>query len=103
MYGKGRRTNFAPVAKPVYHIIICICMGALLLHPIDMGAQEKPRSREKQQKELKKKKEKQIRKQRKAEEDLKKRHERIQTKATRKRMKETRKKSDKLNRGKRRR
>ena len=67
-----------------------------------LEAQVKPLSKEKQKKELRKKKEKQIDKQRKAEEGLKKRHLNIQDKATKKRIKAAKKKSDKLNRSKRR-
>lgn len=73
-----------------------------LLSSFQLEAQVKPLSKEKQKKELRKKKEKQIEKQRKAEENLKKRHLGIQDKATKKRMKAAKKKSDKLNRSKRR-
>jgi hypothetical protein len=65
-------------------------------------SQVKPNSRKEQKKELKKKKELQIKKQRKAEKELKDRHLSIQDKATKKRMKKAKKKSDKLNRNKRR-
>ncbi len=65
-------------------------------------AQVKPKSREKQKKELKEKKEVQIKKQRNAEKRLRKRHTDIQDKATKRRMKKTKRKSDRLNRHKRR-
>jgi hypothetical protein len=69
----------------------------LMLSANQVEAQVKPLSKEKQKKELRKKKEKQIEKQRKAEEGLN-----IQDKATKKRIKAAKKKSDKLNRSKRR-
>jgi hypothetical protein len=74
----------------------------VLFASLQLEAQVKPLSKEKQKKELRKKKEKQMDKQRKAEENLKKRHLGIQDKATKKRMKAAKKKSDKLNRNKRR-
>jgi hypothetical protein len=74
----------------------------MLFVSFQLEAQVKPLSKEKQKKELRKKKEKQMDKQRKAEENLKKRHLGIQDKATKKRMKAAKKKSDKLNRNKRR-
>jgi hypothetical protein len=74
----------------------------LMFVSLQMDAQVKPLSKEKQKKELRKKKEKQMDKQRKAEEGLKKRHLNIQDKATKKRIKAAKKKSDKLNRSKRR-
>jgi chromosome segregation ATPase len=74
----------------------------LMFSANQLESQVKPLSKEKQKKELRKKKEKQIQKQRKAEEGLKKRHLNIQDKATRKRIKAAKKKSDKLNRSKRR-
>ncbi len=73
-----------------------------MLSAYQADAQVKPLSKDKQKKELRKKKEKQIEKQRNAEEGLKKRHANIQDKATKKRMKAAKKKSDKLNRSKRR-
>jgi flagellar biosynthesis component FlhA len=65
-------------------------------------AQVKPKSRKEQQKELRKKKEEQIKKQNRAESGLKKRHMDIQDKATKRRMKKAKKKSNKLNKSKRR-
>jgi beta-lactamase regulating signal transducer with metallopeptidase domain len=75
----------------------------LLLSAASIHAQEKPKSRKQQQKELRKKKELEIKKKKDAEKELKKRHLGIQDKATKKRMKKAKKKSDKLNRSKRRR
>ena len=65
-------------------------------------AQEKPKSSKQQKKELQKKKEKQIKEKRDLEKKLHKKHFDIQDKATRKRMKKTKKQSDRLNRSKRR-
>jgi len=66
------------------------------------SAQEKPKSSKQQKKELQKKKEKQIKEKRDLEKKLHKKHFDIQDKATRKRMKKTKKQSDRLNRSKRR-
>jgi PAB1-binding protein PBP1 len=65
-------------------------------------AQVKPKSSEQQKKELRKKKEKQIKEKRDLEKKLHKKHFDIQDKATKKRMKKTKKQSDRLNRSKRR-
>ena len=65
-------------------------------------AQVKPKSSDQQKKELRKKKEKQIKEKRELEKKLHKKHFDIQDKATRKRMKKTKRQSDRLNRSKRR-
>ncbi len=66
------------------------------------NAQEKPKSRTQQKKELKKKKEDQIEKRKKREKELIKRHMDIQSKQTRKQMRKAKRASDRLNRRKRR-
>ena len=81
------------------YLIMLLC----ILASTNLIAQEKPNGREQQKKELRKKKEVQIEKQKKAELQLKKRHLEIQDKQTRKRMKQAKRESDKLNRSKRRR
>lgn len=83
--------------------LISFLLIALLIITPNLNAQEKPKSAEKQKKELRKKKEAQIKKQNQAEKQLKVRHRDIQDKATRKRMKRTKKKSDRSNKSKRRR
>ena len=65
-------------------------------------AQVKPKSSKQQKKELRKKKEKQIKYKRDLEKKLHKHHFNIQDKATKRRMKKTKKQSDRLNRSKRR-
>lgn len=74
----------------------------ITLFSSDLTAQEKPKSRKQQQKELRKKKEKHIKDQRDAEKKLHKHHFDIQDKATKRRMKKTKKQSDRLNKSKRR-
>jgi len=81
--------------------LFVLIVGSLMF-TANLSAQEKPKGREQQRKELKKKKEKQMEKQKKAEVTLKKRHMDIQDKETRRRMKKAKKQSDKLNRSKRR-
>jgi len=82
--------------------LLILVFSACILFTSSSFAQEKPLSREKQKKALKKKKEDQIKAQRNIEVELKKRHLTIQEKQTRKRMKKSKKKSEKLNRRKRR-
>ena len=74
----------------------------IVLISFNLVAQEKPKSRNQQQKELRKKKEKQINDKRVAEKKLHKHHFDIQDKATKRRMKQTKRQSDRLNRSKRR-
>ena len=66
------------------------------------NAQVKPKSSKQQKKELRKKKEKEIKEKRELEKKLHKHHFDIQDKATKRRMKKTKKQSDRLNRSKRR-
>ena len=82
-----------------YFFLTCL---AFILAVTMLPAQVKPKSSEQQKKELRKKKEKQIKEKRELEKKLHKKHFDIQDKATRKRMKKTKKQSDRLNRSKRR-
>jgi hypothetical protein len=82
-----------------YFFLFCLTfiLSGTLAH-----AQVKPKSSKQQKKELQKKKEKQIKEKRELEKKLHKKHFDIQDKATRKRMKKTKKQSNRLNRSKRR-
>ena len=94
-----------PVLKTQMQRVIRFCFFAialLCLASSDLSAQEKIKSSKQVKNELRKKKEKEIERQNKAEANLRKRHLTIQDKATQKRMKAAKKKSDKLNRRKRR-
>ena len=82
-----------------YFFLFCL---AFILAGSLAPAQVKPKSSEQQKKELRKKKEKQIKEKRELEKKLHKKHFDIQDKATRKRIKKTKKQSDRLNRSKRR-
>jgi hypothetical protein len=82
-----------------YFFLFCF---ALILSGTFATAQVKPKSSKQQKKELQKKKEKQIKEKRELEKKLHKKHFDIQDKATRKRMKKTKRQSDRLNRSKRR-
>ena len=82
-----------------YFFLSCL---AFILAGTLVTAQVKPQSIKQQKKELRKKKEKQIKEKRELEKKLHKKHFDIQDKATRKRMKKTKKQSDRLNRSKRR-
>jgi len=86
--------------RAIRFCLITIALFFLANH--DLPAQEKIKSSKEVKNELRKKKEKQIERQNKAEANLRKRHLGIQDKATQKRMKAAKKKSDKLNRRKRR-
>jgi gas vesicle protein len=82
-----------------YFFLFCL---AFILAGTIASAQVKPKSSKQQKKELQKKKEKQIKEKRELEKKLHKKHFDIQDRATRKRMKKTKKQSDRLNRSKRR-
>jgi len=77
------------------------CLAFILIGTL-ASAQVKPKSSKQQKKELQKKKEKQIKEKRELEKKLHKKHFDIQDKATKRRMKKTKKQSDRLNRSKRR-
>ena len=83
----------------MYFLLVCL---AFILVGTIASAQEKPKSSKQQKKELRKKKEKQIKEKRELEKKLHKHHFDIQDKATKRRMKKTKKQSDRLNRSKRR-
>ena len=82
-----------------YFLLACL---AFILAGTISNAQVKPKSSKQQKKELQKKKEKQIKEKRELEKKLHKKHFDIQDKATKRRMKKTKKQSDRLNRSKRR-
>jgi hypothetical protein len=88
--------------KMRFFLLQWILAAFLVSHVSNLEAQVKPKSREQQKKELKKKKEEQIKKQKKAEKALKERHLEIQSKETRKQIRQAKRKSDQLNRRKRR-
>jgi len=98
---KAKKHLYICFMKVFGHIITFLLLLFFATSPAQ--AQEKPKGRKQQQKELRKKKEGQIEKQKQAEKELQKRHLNIQDKATKKRMKRAKKKSDRLNRSKRRR
>jgi hypothetical protein len=88
-------------ASKFYKYFFLLCLTFLFTVTI-ARAQVKPLSIKQQKKELRKKKEKQIKEKREQEKKLHKHHFDIQDKATKKRMKKTKKQSDRLNRSKRR-
>lgn len=90
------------IFKQLKYFLRYLLILLLLASPFYGDAQVKPKSAKQQKKELRKKKEVQIKKQNKAEKNLKKRHLDIQDKGTKRRMKKSKKKSDRLNRSKKR-
>ena len=88
-------------ASKFHRYFFLFCLTFILAGTL-ASAQVKPKSSEQQKKELRKKKEKQIKEKRELEKKLHKKHFDIQDKATRKRMKKTKKQSDRLNRSTRR-
>ena len=88
-------------ASKIKRYFFLVFLTSILAFTIS-NAQVKPKSSKQQKKELQKKKEKQIKEKRELEKKLHKKHYDIQDKATRKRMKKTKKQSDRLNRSKRR-
>ena len=91
--------HFSATKFNKYFFLSCF---AFFLAVTPVQGQVKPKSSEQQKKELRKKKEKQIKEKRELEKKLHKHHFDIQDKATKRRMKKTKKQSDRLNRSKRR-